>query len=70
MSLRALVSNRSFLVLLFGGLFVLPAFANQYTLFVGNLMMLYIILALGLNIAVGSWRPTTSMTAAASGQSG
>jgi branched-chain amino acid transport system permease protein len=53
MSLRALVSNRSFLVFLFGGLFVLPAFANQYTLFVGNLMMLYIILALGLNILVG-----------------
>ena len=32
---------------------MLPAFANQYTLFVGNLMLLYIILALGLNILVG-----------------
>ena len=53
MSLRVLVGNRSFLALLFGTLLVLPAFANQYTLFVGNLMLLYIILALGLNILVG-----------------
>ena len=50
MRLRALVSNRSFLTLLFGALLILPAFANQYTLFVGNLMLLYIILASGLNI--------------------
>jgi len=53
MPLRALVGNRSFLALLFGALLVLPAFANQYTLFVSNLMLLYIILALGLNILVG-----------------
>jgi len=53
MSLGALVGNRSFLILLFGVLLLLPAFANQYTLFVGNLMLIYIILALGLNILVG-----------------
>src|SRR6516225_12113806 len=53
MWLHALVSCRSFLTLLFGALLVLPAFGNQYTLFVGNLMLLYIILALGLNILVG-----------------
>jgi branched-chain amino acid transport system permease protein len=53
MSLQALIGNRAFLTLLFAGLLVLPAFANQYTLFVGNLMLLYIILALGLNILVG-----------------
>jgi branched-chain amino acid transport system permease protein len=53
MTLPVLVGNRSFLALLFGALLVLPAFANQYTLFVGNLMLLYIILALGLNILVG-----------------
>jgi branched-chain amino acid transport system permease protein len=53
MSLRALVGNRSFLTLLFGVLLLLPLAANQYTLFVGNLMLLYIILALGLNILVG-----------------
>mgnify|MGYP001491135904 CR=1 FL=1 len=40
MRLQALVSNRSFLALLFGALLILPAFANQYTLFVGNLMLL------------------------------
>jgi branched-chain amino acid transport system permease protein len=53
MSVKALAGNRGFLTLLFGVLFVLPAFANQYTLYVGNLMLLYIILALGLNILVG-----------------
>src|SRR5499427_2130469 len=53
MPVRALVGHRSFLTLLFGALLVLPAVANQYTLFVGNLMLLYIILALGLNILVG-----------------
>ena len=53
MSLQVLVGNRSFLALLFGTLLLLPAFANQYTLFVGNLMLLYIILASGLNILVG-----------------
>src|SRR5262252_5368325 len=53
MPVRALVGHRSFLTLLFGALLVLPAFANQYTLFVGNLMLLYIILALGLNMLVG-----------------
>ena len=53
MPVQALVGNRSFLTLLFGALLLLPAVANQYTLFVGNLMLLYIILALGLNILVG-----------------
>jgi branched-chain amino acid transport system permease protein len=53
MPVQALVGHRSFLTLLFGALLVLPAVANQYTLFVGNLMLLYIILALGLNILVG-----------------
>ena len=41
------------MTLLFGVLLLLPAVANQYTLFVGNLMLIYIILALGLNILVG-----------------
>src|SRR5215468_9691996 len=53
MPIHILISNRSFLTLLLGGLLVLPAIANQYTLFVGNLMLLYIVLALGLNILVG-----------------
>lgn len=53
MPAKALIGNRSFLIALFAGLLLLPTFANQYTLFVGNLMLLYIILALGLNILVG-----------------
>jgi branched-chain amino acid transport system permease protein len=53
MSVRVLVGNRSFLTLLLGVLLVLPAFANQYTVFVGNLMLIYTILALGLNILIG-----------------
>ncbi len=51
--MRFLLGNRAFLVLLFLGLALLPAVANQYTLFIGNLAMLYIILALGLNLLVG-----------------
>lgn len=39
--------------MLFGALALLPPLANEYTLFVGNLMMLYIILALGLNLLIG-----------------
>ncbi len=31
----------------------LPAFANQYTIFVGNLAFIYIILTLGLNLLLG-----------------
>jgi branched-chain amino acid transport system permease protein len=32
---------------------VMPAFANQYTIFVGNLAFIYIILSLGLNLLLG-----------------
>ena len=51
--MRVVVGHRAFLVVLFSGLALLPMVANQYTLFVANLMMLYIILALGLNLLVG-----------------
>ncbi len=51
--MRFLLGHRAFLVVLFGVLALLPPLANEYTLFVGNLMMLYIILALGLNLLVG-----------------
>lgn len=51
--MRFLLGNRAFLVVLFAALALVPTVANQYTLFVGNLMMLYIILALGLNLLVG-----------------
>ncbi len=45
--------SRNFLILLFGFLAMLPVVANQYTLFVANLVMIYIILALGLNLLIG-----------------
>jgi len=45
--------NRNFLIILFGTLAVLPTMVNQYTLFVSNLVMIYIILALGLNLLIG-----------------
>jgi branched-chain amino acid transport system permease protein len=48
-----LVGSRPFLVVLFAALAILPWIANPYLLFVGNLALLYIILAIGLNILVG-----------------
>jgi branched-chain amino acid transport system permease protein len=50
---RVLLGNRAFVIVLFAALALLPAAANQYTVYVGNLMMLYIILAVGLNLLVG-----------------
>ena len=51
--MRFLLGHRAFLVVLFAALALLPSVANRYTLFVGNLVMLYIILAMGLNLLVG-----------------
>ncbi|PYN93455.1 MAG: branched-chain amino acid ABC transporter permease [Candidatus Rokuibacteriota bacterium] len=51
--MRLLLGNRAFLVVLFAALALVPVVANQYTVYVGNLMMLYIILAVGLNLLVG-----------------
>ena len=51
--LNALVSHRSFLVVLFAILAVLPGVTNPYFLFVANLIFVYMILSLGLNILVG-----------------
>lgn len=48
-----LLGNRAFLVVLFAALALLPLFANVYQLFVGNMMLLYIILAVGLNLLIG-----------------
>ena len=48
-----LLGCRSLLVILFLGLAVLPSGANPYWLFVGNLILIYIILALGLNLLIG-----------------
>lgn len=51
--MRLVFGNRQFLALLFAGLAIVPAIANPYVLFVCNLALLYIILAIGLNILVG-----------------
>ena len=51
--MKALIGNRSFLVTVFATLALLPIVADPYTLFVSNLIFIYIILALGLNLLVG-----------------
>jgi len=50
---RALLGCRAFLACLFVALALLPAAANPYWLFVGNLVLIYILLALGLNLLIG-----------------
>ena len=47
------VGNRAFLCYLFAGLAVVPLVANSYIVFVSNLLFIYIILAVGLNLLVG-----------------
>lgn len=51
--MRRLVGKRAFLLVLFGVLFVAPMVGNEYHSFVANLVLLYIILALGLNLLIG-----------------
>jgi branched-chain amino acid transport system permease protein len=50
---RPAFGNRQFTALLFLGFALLPAVANPYIIYVCNLALLYIILAVGLNILVG-----------------
>lgn len=50
---RVLLGHRSFLCCLFMGLAVVPLVASPYIVFVSNLLFIYIILALGLNVLVG-----------------
>jgi branched-chain amino acid transport system permease protein len=50
---RAVLGNRSFLALLFAAFAIVPWVANPYILYIANLALLYIILAVGLNILVG-----------------
>ena len=51
--MRVLVGKRAFLVVLFFALFVTPWIANEYQTFVANLILLYVILSLGLNLLIG-----------------
>jgi branched-chain amino acid transport system permease protein len=45
--------RRNVLLALLAGAIVLPAFANVYQLFIANLILVYVLLAIGLNILVG-----------------
>ena len=52
--LNALFSHRSFLVVLFTALaLLLPVVTDPYILFVANLLFIYTILSIGLNVLVG-----------------
>ena len=49
----AWASRRNVLLAGLAAMLLLPAFSNPYTLFVGTLLLIYVILALGLNLLVG-----------------
>lgn len=53
MGMRHLAGKRAFLIVLFGLLLAAPAVGNEYQVFVANLVLLYVILALGLNLLIG-----------------
>ena len=50
---QSLLSKQAFLFVLFGGLFIIPFFANDYDLYIANFILIYIILAQGLNLLIG-----------------
>jgi branched-chain amino acid transport system permease protein len=51
--MRAIFGNRQFLALFFLLMALLPIVANPYLLYVANLILIYVILAVGLNILFG-----------------
>src|SRR5476649_1374296 len=51
--MRLVLGSRQFLALLFAAFAILPWVTNPYFLYVANLALLYVILAVGLNILVG-----------------
>lgn len=51
--MKLLVGCRAILAALLAVLCLLPIVANPYLLFIGNLILIYIILAIGLNLLVG-----------------
>jgi branched-chain amino acid transport system permease protein len=51
--MKYLVGKRPFLVVLFALLLIAPSIGNQYQSFIANLILLYIILSLGLNVLIG-----------------
>jgi branched-chain amino acid transport system permease protein len=54
LSLTSLLGGRSFVALVFFVLAAVPVVANPYFVFVSNLVIIYVILAIGLNILVGN----------------
>ena len=53
MTIIKFITPRSLGLVVFGVLAALPAFANNYWLFVGNLTLVYIVLTVGLNLLIG-----------------
>jgi branched-chain amino acid transport system permease protein len=51
--MRALLAPRNVILALFVVLAILPFFANKYYVFIANLVLLYMILAVGLNLLIG-----------------
>ena len=51
--MRLLQAHKGFLIAVFVALALVPVLANPYYVFIGNMMMLFIILAVGLNLLIG-----------------
>lgn len=51
--IQKMLGKEAFLILLFGVLLSVPLWANQYYLFIANFVLIYIILAQGLNLLIG-----------------
>ena len=51
--MRALISGKAFVAVLFAALLVLPFVTNPYIIFFGNLVLIYIMAAIGLNVLFG-----------------
>lgn len=47
------LGRRNVLAVLLAAAVAMPAFANNYQLFIGNLVLIYVLLAIGLNLLVG-----------------
>lgn len=51
--MRLIQAHKGFLIVVFVALALVPVLANPYYVFIGNMMMLFIILAVGLNLLIG-----------------
>jgi branched-chain amino acid transport system permease protein len=53
-AMKHLISSRNCLFVLYAVLAALPMIANLYLTFIGNLILIYIVLSLGLNLLIGN----------------